>query len=98
MLMGFRRDAAGYWIEKDPNSILDFALDWADWLDGDTITSSSFTVAAGLTKQSEDFDLAETVVWLAGGTVGQVYNVTNHITTALGRVVDRSFRVVVREQ
>ena len=35
----------------------------------------------------------ETVQWLAGGTVGAVYQVVNQITTAGGRIAERTIEI-----
>lgn len=98
MTTGFRRDAAGYYIQKDPDSVLDYAVDWSDWLAGDTITTADFTVPAGLTRQSQNASATVATVWLAGGTAGATYSVNCRIVTAAGRTADRSFRVVMVTQ
>jgi hypothetical protein len=83
---------------KDPDAVLDYEIDWSAWLGEDTITASTFTVATGLTEDSESNDTTAATVWLSGGTVGTRYLVTNHITTAAGRQNDRSFYIYVKEQ
>lgn len=94
---------------KDPQDVLDFAIDWnrsrdgaADgtgWLDADeTITASTWTVPDGLTKGAEGNVAGRTVVWLSGGTNGQQYVVTNHITTSQGRQADKSLTINVRQR
>ena len=37
-------------------------------------------------------------IWLTGGTSGEEYLVTNQITTAGGRIEQKSFKIIVREQ
>lgn len=84
---------------KDPDAVLDYGCDWSDWLDGDTLSTSSWTIApAGLTKVSDSLTATTTTVWLSGGTVSTVYTVTNRIVTAGGRTEDRSFEVVVGQR
>ena len=83
---------------KDPNAVLDYSVDWAKWLDGDTIATSVWTVPAGLTKVSDTNTTTKTTVWLSGGTADQSYTVTNRITTTGGRTEDRSFIVKVEER
>ena len=82
---------------KDPDSTLDFGFDWEDWLDDvtDTIAASTWTVPAGLTKDSDTFDDTTTTIWLSGGTAGTWYTCVNHITTAAGREDDRSLYIKV---
>ena len=81
--------------KKDPNSVLDFTFNWGAWLDGDTISTSSTTVGAGLTKDSESNTTTAATVWLSGGTAGTSYTVANRITTAASRIEDRSITVQV---
>ena len=46
-LTGFKQDRAGLYIEKDPFSLLDYTLDWTNWMPtGDTILSSEKSDAA----------------------------------------------------
>ena len=107
-MTAFLRDAAGDYIVKDPDAVLDYSLAWDEWLDGDTISSASWTVASGLTKGSESINSGAvtlngvprpassvTTVWLSGGTAGTNYTVTCRIVTAAGRTEDRSFQVRV---
>jgi hypothetical protein len=83
---------------KDPDSVLDYTLDWSAWLGSDTILTSSFLVDTGLTKKSDSKTTTTTTVWLSGGTAGTNYGVTNRITTVSGRTADRTFSVWVRNQ
>ncbi len=83
---------------KDPGARLDYQVDWTDWLGTDTITTSAWSVPAGLTKETEAFEAAVATVWLSGGTAQTDFTVTNAVTTAGGRVDQRSFLVRVREK
>lgn len=84
---------------KDPDATLDYKVDWSSWLGvGETISTSSFTVPAGLTKDSESNDDTSATVWLSGGVAGERYRVTNTITTSDARTDDRSFTVMVKER
>ena len=43
-LTGFKEDRVGVDIEKDPYAILDYSLDWTNWMpSGDTISTISVT-------------------------------------------------------
>ena len=108
MPTAFRFDADGAWIQKDPADALDYALPWADWLAGDTLQTVTWTVPAGLTKDSQSVNLAPVTVdgveyaastvatvWLSGGTPGEIYTITCRVVTAGGRTTERDFRVVV---
>lgn len=83
---------------KDPDSTLDYQMDWTTFLSTDTIASSTWSVAgydAELIVNSTSNTSTTATVWLSGGTVNVKYNVTNKVTTASGRVVDRSFTMLI---
>ncbi len=81
---------------KDPDAVVDFAINWASWLGTDTISTATWTVPAGLTKASEENTTTIATVWLSGGTVGTDYTVACRIVTAGGRTDDRSLTIRVR--
>jgi len=83
---------------KDPDSTLDYKIDWSAWLGSDTINTSTWTVPSGITKVSDTHDDTSTTIWLSGGTVGTWYQLTNRITTANGRTVERSIWIKVVER
>lgn len=79
---------------KDPNSLLDFGVDWSSWLaSGETISTSEWDVPAGLTEGASTESDGITTVWLSGGTAGTTYRVRNRVSTSASRVDDRSFFV-----
>lgn len=81
-------------IDKSPGAVLDYGHRWTRWLDGDTIASSTFIVPTGLSSVQKSHTATTTTVWLAGGDVGKSYNVINRISTAAGRIDERT--IVVR--
>jgi len=86
---------------KDPEATLDYTVDWSAWLGDDTITGSTWDVPSGIEQPSgkpAHHDDAKATIWLEGGTPGETYKVTNRITTAAGRIDDRSIRIVVRQR
>ena len=83
---------------KDPDAVLDYQIDWSDLLGDDTITSSEWVASDGITIDSNSFADTAATVWLSGGTVGQDYAVTNHITTDGGREDDRTITIMVRQK
>lgn len=86
-------------FDKDPQAVLDYMIDWTDWLDGDTISASSWTLSgAGLTQTSNSFTDTTATVWLSAGTNFEIYKVTNHITTDGGRQNDRTLTITVKNQ
>jgi len=86
-------------FRKDPNAVLDYAIDWSSWLaTGETISTSDWTVPSGITKDSNEKDDTSTKIWLSGGTDGQTYTIVNRITTSADRTDDRSFDVIVENR
>lgn len=85
--------------DKDPDAVLDYGLDWSDWLaNSETITGSTWTPSAGITVESNSSTGSATTVWLSGGVAGLPYTVVNHITTNQGRQDDRTITIRVRER
>lgn len=84
---------------KDPNEVVDYDLDWSDLMtdDTDTIATSSWTVPAGITKDSSSNTTTRTKVWLSGGTAGETYTLLNRITTAGGRTLDQSVKLKMKD-
>lgn len=83
---------------KDPSAVLDYCIDWSAWLGSDTISTSTWTVTAGLTKDSDTNTTTTATAWFSGGTVGKKYVATNRIVTAAGRTDDRSILIEVRNR
>ena len=86
---------------KDPDAILDYTVDWTDWLnDGtpDTIIASTWTAEAGITIDSDSNTLTTATVILSGGTLGEVYTVTNRIVTDQGLQDERSIFIRMRNK
>jgi len=86
---------------KDPGDKLVYRVDWTHLLAplGDTIATSTWD-AGGLTASGDQLEAGATsaTVWLEGGAPGRRYTVSNRITTAAGRVVERSFQLEVDER
>jgi len=85
---------------QDPDANLDYKINWALWLNQDTITASTYTIdpAGALTITFENYDTTETEVWLSNGDRGRKYKVINHITTAQGRETDRTILVEIQDK
>jgi len=84
---------------KDPDAVLDYSVEWSKWLAGDQIATSEWSASDSSLETADDSITAtRTTVWLSGGTVGQLYTVTNRITTAGGRTDERSFMVQVQDR
>ena len=85
-------------FEKDPDAILDYQINWATWLSTDTIATSTWTVATGITKVTDTKTTTATTIWLSGGTADTDYRLVNKITTANGRTEERSIWIKVRNK
>jgi hypothetical protein len=84
---------------KDPDANLDYTIIWTQWLKDDAITSSDWEITpTGLTKTQESYTATRATIWLAEGDPGVLYTVKNHITTAAGRIEDRSVEVLIGER
>ncbi len=81
---------------KDPDAVMDYRLDWSAFLVTDTISTSTWTVPTGITKQSDTNTTTAVTIWLTGGTAGTNYELTNRITTAAGRTQDVTITIMVR--
>lgn len=100
-------------VTKDPDAVLSYGWDWANfgandgsttdpgWLQGDLIVSSSWSVSgrdSTLVVDSDDNSANETSAVLSGGTDGRDYLLTNHIVTQAGYEDDRTITVKVRQR
>jgi len=101
---GFYRDRDGVYVSKAPGATLDYAINYTTWLDADTISSSSFAIetiandAAPLTNAGASSTTTSVSINLAGGTLNNVYTVTNTIVTAGGLTEVREFRVAINNR
>lgn len=81
---------------KDPDETLDYCWDWSQILpSGDTISSVTWTVAPGLTKENSTASTTTATVWVSGGTVGERYPIACKVTTVAGRIFERTQPVEV---
>ena len=90
---------------KDPDAILDYSYNWADWLvAGDSIDSSTWFISdSGLSNDltstspleidSASFSGAVTTVVVSKGLSGANYFIVNRITTNGGRTDDRHIQL-----
>lgn len=81
---------------QDPVSVLDYNVDWSSWLNGDMLTSSTWTTHPDITVSSASFTGTIATAFLAGGTAGKTYKVKNKITTSNGRTEEETFDLTIR--
>ncbi|HEU5067479.1 MAG TPA: hypothetical protein VFT61_04765 [Sphingomicrobium sp.] len=88
---------------KDPDSVLDYAIDWGtDYLIDDVLAGSSWVVdpdeADGVQVQASAFDSTTATVTASGGVAGHIYQLTNHVELASGLTDSRSVTLRVERR
>jgi len=87
---------------KDPAARVDYAIDWAGYLDGQTIAASAWSVdpaeQGGIAVDEDSFELLRTAARLSGGTIGRSYMVSNLVTLSDGSADARSIVLRVEER
>ncbi len=96
---GYEYDNTGAFIRKDPASVLDYTINFTNWLaSGDTITGTpTWTADTGITKGTETNTTTAATLFLSGGTAGDIYEIKCVAVTGNGRTVARRFRVKCEE-
>jgi len=104
-LTGFKEDRVGTYIEKDPYAVLDYSLDFTNWMpSGDTISALTVTAetiagdSAPLTVDSNTNTSFIATATISGGTAGNIYNLEYKIDTTNGLKDSRNFRIKVVER
>lgn len=86
----------------DPDSTLDFTVDFTDWLDDVETPSVAVTVDAPLqvTTPAPAFSGKLATAWIVatGATPGRKYLVRFRVTTDAGRATDRSFWILIKSR
>lgn len=91
-------------IPKDPNATLDYTEDWTEWLaaastPADTIASAQVTTTSlSVTVDSIANDAQRVTAWCSGGIPGEKAPLTFRITTAGGRIDERTIYLKVKER
>ena len=86
--------------QKRPADVLDFDVDYEDWLtDDDTITTVTTTVspAGELVVDSVQVSNPEVKVWVSGGEDGSTYDIKVTASTSGGRVKEECFKIRVKD-
>ena len=104
-LTGYKQDRVGQYIEKDPYAVLDYSLDFTNWMPaGDFISSIIATAetisgdSAPLTIDSTNFTNYVATANISGGTAGKIYNVEYKIITNNSLQDSRNIRIKVIER
>lgn len=84
---------------KDPQAVKRYQITFDKWLEpGETITAHTVTPDSGITVDSDTADDTSVTVTVSGGTLGQSYGITCHITTSSGQQEDATIRVIIRNR
>lgn len=86
-------------VDKSLSSVLDYTIDWREWLGNrDAITSSTWawiSNPANLSITAERSSRSSATAWLSGGLIDQVSVLRNTVVTAQGRTETASIGVKV---
>lgn len=84
---------------KQPNEVLDYDIDFSDWLAerDDTIASVTADCDDGIEVDLVTHLNGVVKLWMVGGTSGRSYKVTATVVTADGRTKEGDIRIQVRE-
>ena len=86
---------------KDPNDCKDYWQDWSDWLQsGEEIVSSEWLLPDGIVRDAlmgDGYSQSAAYIFLASGTAGNNYLITNRIRTNQGRSEDDSIIIPCKE-
>ena len=83
-------------IAKDPDEVIDVAIDYSVLLDGDTITSSTWSVA-GVTLASSSNTTTTASARISGGTLGGKHKAKNTVVTTGGQTFVRRLVFAMQE-
>lgn len=79
-------------FNKEPQEVKTFTIDWSDWLGNLTISTSTWSIPAGITNDADSNTTTTTLITLSGGTWGATYELSNTITAISGSVVESETR------
>lgn len=83
---------------QDPAAVLDYSIDWSAIVGDDPIVISVWVVPMGLTIVQDTYSATHTVVWVTGGEVDAMYDITSHIVTAAGREDERTITILIKDR
>lgn len=86
----------GKWDAKDPDEVLFYSLDWTGPLDGDEISTATWTPASGITVANTSVAGAVTTAKFSGGTDGTSYAIKVTVVTTGGQTIERTRTLKVK--
>jgi hypothetical protein len=87
---------------KDPDALVDHAIDWSSYLGDRTIVASAWSVdpdeEGGVAIAETSFDTGRAAARAEGGIAGHVYRLTNRVTLSDGSEDERSLVLRVEQR
>ena len=88
-----------YPFVKNPLTTLDYVYDFSVQMEtGETISTSTLTVPAGLTEINTITGSQAVAVWLEGGTEGERYDVICTIVSDQGRTYSETLEIIMHNE
>lgn len=91
-----------FYASKDPQSTLDYGIDWSSWVaTGDAIDSAVWAIDgpdAVLTLSNDAVANNVATVRAAGGTDGYSYDLVCTVTTTSGLVAERTITLAIADR
>jgi len=82
--------------------MIDYAIDWAMYLDGKAIVASDWSVSpeeeGGVAVEDASFDTTRTAARASGGLSGHVYSLANQVILSDGSSDERSVTLRVEQR
>jgi hypothetical protein len=79
---------------KDPEAVLDYVIDWSDWLAvGEVLVDSTWAIEGDAVLGVDQFTDTTATAWVSGGTT--TFRLTNSITTSSVPVPRQDQRTLV---
>lgn len=85
-------------FEQDPDTTLDYPFEWGPELEGDVLKTSEFLLPDGMTLVDSQVNGTLTLAYVSNPQCGRIYRLTNRITTGDGRSLDKTVRILGKEQ
>ncbi len=98
MTAGVVVDSDGYpTFKKVAAAVIDYAVDFTAYLNGDTLATKTVTAESGLTVDSSAISGDDIRAFVSGGTAGTTYSLYFGFTTAAGITDERTVKIAVVE-
>lgn len=85
---------------KDPDARLDYTWDWSAWLTAasDTLATATVTPSGTLTATVPVLAAGKVTSFISGGTAGATETAACRVTTAAGRIDERTLYLKIKQR